>query len=401
MAKADYRGARGGLAGTDFHALWALSQTLRPLDPKDTVVSVSVEGIGNASSSEGDVSDYDGVDCTLLHGDSTFATASAIDLVQLKYSGSKPSQSWTLTRLKASDKKNGNNSVLRRLADAYKRVSVEASVRPTVRLVSNQPVSDAVLKGVEALASAKPAGKAFKDAFKTATGLPVKTLKDFATSLDLVSHTGSRFELEDQLLLQISAWTDDDARTVRDNLLTYVQKLMMPENAGRTIRRENIISIISGLNSEESLFPCPTDITYPTEAILRQTSRDLADRLLNGATRVCLDGGAGFGKTTVLQQIDALLPQGSAAVLFDCYGAGRYLDASRKRHSPDDAVQLGLPLFLTRENGGIARTFAKRIFVAAKTLGKLNPSAQRRLRSFSPFPPASLRSTTHRLSNGS
>jgi hypothetical protein len=282
MAKADYRGARGGLAGTDFHALWALSQALRLLDPKDTVVSLSVEGIGNASNSEGNVSDYDGVD-------PTFATASAIELVQLKYSGSKPGQSWTLTRLKASDKQHGNNSVLRRLAEAYKRVSGEASVRPTVRLVSNQPVSDAVLKGVEALASAKPPAKTFKDAFKTASGLPIKALKDFASSLDLVSHTGSRFELEDQLLLHIAAWTDDDARAVRDNLLTYVQKLMMPESAGRTIRRENIISIISGLNSEESLFPCPTDITYPTGAILRQTSRDLADRLLNGATRVFME----------------------------------------------------------------------------------------------------------------
>jgi hypothetical protein len=384
MSKADYRGARGGLAGTDFHALWALSQALKLLDPEDTIASVSVEGIGNVSSSAGDVSDYDGVDCTVLHGDPTFATASAIELVQLKYSGSKPDQSWTLARLTASDKRHGNNSVLRRLADAYKRVSGEASVRPKVRLVSNQPVSDAMVKGVEALASAKPVEAAFKEAFKKATGLPAKTLKDFVSSLDLVSHTGSRFELEDRLLLQISAWTDDDARTVRDNLLTYVQRLMMPENAGRPILQEHIISIISGLNSEESLFPCPTDITYPADAIRRQTSKDLADRLLHGATRICLHGGAGFGKTTVLQQIDELLPQGSAIVLFDCYGAGRYLDASRKRHWPDDAfrqicndvaVRLSLPLFLTRENGSTARTFARRIAIAAETLGQLNPSA--------------------------
>ncbi len=384
MAKADYRGARGGLAGTDFHALWALSQALRLLDPKDTVVSVSVEGIGNASSSKGDVSDYDGVDCTVLHSDQTFATASAIELVQLKYSGSKPNQAWTLARLTASDKEHGNNSVLRRLADAYKRVSGEASVQPKVRLVSNQPVSDAMVKGVEAMASVKPIEAAFKQAFKKATGLPAKTLKNFASSLDLVSHTGSRFELEDRLLLQISAWTDDDARTVRDNLLTHVQKLMMPENAGRPILREHIISIISGLNSEESLFPCPTDITYPADAIRRQTTKDLADRLLHGATRVCLHGGAGFGKTTVLQQIDELLPEGSSIVMFDCYGAGRYLDASRKRHSPDDAfrqicndmaVHLSLPLFLTRESGSTARTFARRIAIAALTLGQLHASA--------------------------
>jgi histidine ammonia-lyase len=45
MAKAAYQSARGGLAGWDFHALWALSQALRLLDTKDTVVSMSAEGI--------------------------------------------------------------------------------------------------------------------------------------------------------------------------------------------------------------------------------------------------------------------------------------------------------------------------------------------------------------------
>jgi hypothetical protein len=345
---------------------------------------VSVEGIGNASKTEGNAFEYDGVDCTLLHGGFTFATASAIELVQLKYSGAKPNQQWTLARLKASDKKKGNNSVLRRLADAYTKASADAMVIPAVRLVSNQPVSDAVIKGVASLALGNPPSKAFRDNFKTATGLPLKGLQEFASSLDVVSQTGSRFELDDQLLLQISEWTDDDARAIRDNLLTYVQKLMLPENVGRSIRRENIIAIISGVNSEESLFPCPTDITYPPNAIERQTSKDLAKRLLDGETRICLHGGAGFGKTTVLQQIDHLLPQGSQTVLFDCYGAGRYVDASRKRHSPDDAfrqisndmaTRLGLPLFLTRENGGTARTFARRLSVAADTLGKLTPSA--------------------------
>jgi hypothetical protein len=190
MAKADYRGARGGLAGTDFHALWALLQALRLLDPKDTVVSVSVEGIGNASETEGNAFEYDGVDCTLLHGGFNFATASAIELVQLKYSGAKPNQQWTLARLKASDKKKGNNSVLRRLADAYKKASADAVVIPAVRLVSNQPVSDAVIKGVASLALGNSPGKAFKNNFKTSTGLTLKELQEFASSLDVVSQTG-------------------------------------------------------------------------------------------------------------------------------------------------------------------------------------------------------------------
>jgi hypothetical protein len=342
-----------------------------------------VEGIGAASTQERDVSDFDGVDCTVLYGDSNITKADRIEIIQLKYSGSQPNLKWNLSRLTKSDRKTGNNSVLRRLADAYRRVASRTKVPPTVSLISNQPVADQVQNRVKCLASSKATSADFRTRLRKATWLPARELRAFAASLDLASRTGSRFELEDELLLQIANWTDDDARAVRENLLSYIRKQMLPENANRFLLRENIVAIISGSPSEESLFPCPSNLVFPENAIVREASRSLANRLAAGDAHVCLHGGPGSGKTTVLQQLEILLPKNSTVVTFDCYGAGRYLDASSKRHLPSDAfrqicndiaVRLSLPLFLTRDEGSNARTFVKRLRTAAGTLSALDSS---------------------------
>jgi uridine kinase len=50
-----------------------------------------------------------------------------------------------------------------------------------------------------------------------------------------------------------------------------------------------------------------------------------------------MHGNGGLGKTTALQLIAAELPQKSIMVIYDCYGAGSYLDASKSRHRQRDA----------------------------------------------------------------
>lgn len=147
MTAADYRAARGSLAGTSLHELWALSQAMKLLDSRTGVSAVSVEGVGPESKSAQKSGDYDGVDCTVLYGDDEVAQADRIEIIQLKYSGSEPRAKWNLFRLTKSDKKTGNISVLRRLADAYRNITSSAKVLPTLQLISNQPVSKEVVSG--------------------------------------------------------------------------------------------------------------------------------------------------------------------------------------------------------------------------------------------------------------
>jgi len=132
MNSADYRAARGSLAGTSFHELWALSQALKLLDTRTGVTAVSVEGVGPDSKAAQGSTDYDGVDCTVLYGCTTVAQADQIEIIQLKYSGSVPHAKWNLSRLTKTDKKTGNNSVLRRLGDAFRKLASSAKVLPTV-----------------------------------------------------------------------------------------------------------------------------------------------------------------------------------------------------------------------------------------------------------------------------
>jgi hypothetical protein len=357
---------------------------MKLLDPSSGISAVAVEGLGQKIKASGDATEFDGVDCTVLYGSADLAAADRVEVIQLKYSGSRPGEKWTLSKLTTSSKKNGNNSVLRRLATAYTGVRKIAKAAPRVRLISNQTVSNAVVKGFQSLGEGRSSGSEFRSKVLKATSLTVSELKAFAKSLDLISSTGSRFHLEEKLLLEISRWTDDDARATLDVLLSFIDKQMLPEGARRFMIRENVLLMIAGSSSPDSLFPCPNEIVSPRTPVLRAAAKDLAAKLTGGAKQVCLHGGPGCGKTTVIQQVHRFLPDGSKLVIFDSYGAGRYLDAARLRHRAQDAfvqlcneiaVAMSLPLFLTKSERADARSFLSRLQVASETLHGTHPEA--------------------------
>ena len=104
-----------------------------------------------------------------------------------------------------------------------------------------------------------------------------------------------------------------------------------------------------------------------------------------GAQHVALHGRAGTGKTTALQEIETALPPGSVMVVYDCYGKGRYLDASALRHRPRDAflqltnqlaTRLRLPLFLAPDSqSDHVRLFAERLRRGAQAFAGQVPDA--------------------------
>jgi len=138
---ADYRGARGSNAGDQFHELWALEQVLKLLTPGTPLQGATVEGVLSEAGSDGE-QHWDGVDCALYFGGQTLESAQRIELIRLKYSGT-PSDAWSVARLTASSAERRNNSVLRRLAEAYRgarrQARTDAAIR--IRLVSNQSIA--------------------------------------------------------------------------------------------------------------------------------------------------------------------------------------------------------------------------------------------------------------------
>ena len=109
------------------------------------------------------------------------------------------------------------------------------------------------------------------------------------------------------------------------------------------------------------------------------------DEMRDGRKYICLHGLAGCGKTTTVREVETLLPAGSRMVVFDCYGAGRYLDSDAYRHRPKDAFlqlanelasKLRVPLLLTRSDGvDYPRAFHRRLRQAAEALKAAAPDA--------------------------
>ena len=348
MVQPDYRGARGGNAGDDFHELWALRQALALLDQNTGLTAIAVEGL-RAEDEGGTPQDtWDGVDCTFYFGGDQAASAQRIVINQLKYSAANSDHAWTVARLTQSSNKKKDNSVIGRLAKAFaglKRIRPDLVVsgNMVIRLVSNQQVDPAVFSALscqstlEQRPKRKPRPQPARAALLTASGLQTEDFEAFARALDLSEcGRGSRFALEERVLATIDEWTDDDARAALNDLMRFMRRAMMPEAKGELITRQSVLSWM-GFSDERALFPCPPTIKRVDRLIPRQASRIVAERMLSGDQRICLHGEAGCGKTTALQEIEALLPQGSVVILFDCYGSGRYLDSDAYRHRPPDA----------------------------------------------------------------
>jgi hypothetical protein len=396
MLQADYRGARGSNAGDDFHELWALRQALALLDESTGLTTVTVEGLTAEDESGTPPDTWDGVDCTLYYGGDHAASAERIVVAQLKYSAANPDQPWTLARLTKSSNKKKDNSVIGRLAKAFaglksKRSDLVATGNVVVRLVSNQPVDPAVsyaLSGQSAL-DQKPKNKSqlqpARAVLLTASGLPDEDFEAFTRVLDLSEcGQGSRFALEECVLATIADWTDDDARAAVNDLMRFMRRAMMPEAKGELITRQSVLLWL-GFSDPGALFPCPSPLKKVERLVPREASRIVAERMLSGNQRICLHGEAGCGKTTALQEIEALLPRDSVVIIFDCYGGGRYLDSDAYRHRPRDAFlqlsndlarRLRTPLLVSRSGDrDHPRVFKRRLEKAAEVVASQSDDA--------------------------
>jgi energy-coupling factor transporter ATP-binding protein EcfA2 len=387
---ADFRGARGSNSGDQFHELWALEQVLALLDPKTNLKAVTVEGIPAEQNSADGGPHWDSVDCALFYSGEKFETAELIDLVQLKYS-SDPKQAWSVSRLCKNTAKKGNNSLFRKLAVDYrhaqKRKRADASLK--IRLISNQSISEDVLKIVtvgSARGKVPPEIKKEHSEVVKAIGLKGDELANFFESLDF-SECGcsSRFTHREKVIRAIGRLIEGNAAIDFAELTVRIRELMLGERYGEFITARTVLSWFD-VSDFHALFPCPQKINATGKPILREVSQKLIALLHQGHRLVCLHGPGGCGKTTMLLQLKALLPEGSSFTVYDCFGAGQYLFADEKRHLPENAflqitnelaLDLGTPFLIPRGERqplDIGR-FLKRLADSSSVMSEAFPDA--------------------------
>jgi hypothetical protein len=382
-------GARAANAGTDFHIVWAVAHVLRLLVPSAELNAVSVEGVGEPDSAdEADKDDpWQGVDLALFFGGETLSTAKRVEFEQLKYSTSNPDQSWSVARLCKARDKDGTNSVIARLAQAYAG-AVRAGLAPTaivLKLVSNQPVHTDVLTAVEAIRNGTQTGRAetASQRLLEATGLPQPEATSFFSRLDL-SECGapSRFEIQARVVHAIQEVSTPNSRQIQLELWNLIYKRMLPGDLAPITKEAVIGAMLFG--TATALLPCPPALIKPPQLVSRSVGLEVASEI-KIHQRLCIHGQGGCGKTTTLFELEPLLPSGSELMVFDCYGGGTYLDSDGQRHLPKHAflhlcnelsARVATPL-LVPPSGDVdyVREFADRLRKASQIIAARDPNA--------------------------
>lgn len=371
-------GAVASNAGDEFHEIWALRAALSILDRQSKLTALTLEGVRVQQDENSNGREWDGVDCALYFGGTDLSTAERVELIQLKYSVADSNKAWTLSRLIHSSAKSGNNSVARRLGNAFKAAKEKTKATNTgsisAMLVTNQPIA-ADLQSIvfEGCTSSTTSDKL--NEFRNATGLSRPLFSAFCKALSLKGSEEASATLKANVVGSVAAITDIEVQGLVADLRLKVREMMLPPAARTPISRETLLSWL-GVGEPYSLFPCQSELES-IDPIPRKVVTDLADAIKQHRL-VCLDGSGGCGKTTSVQSVVSDLPAGSEVFIYDCYGAGRYLDRSQTRHRPVEvftqianelALRFRLPVFLPyKENANIAASFRRRLKMASEVL---------------------------------
>src|SRR5690606_38865336 len=153
------------------------------------------------------------------------------------------------------------------------------------------------------------------------------------------SGTSSRQLLKFELIKSISS-TSIKSQGQFNSLFKMIWDKMMPEQ--REEKTVTFIDVVAnfGFSSIENLFPVSQNFENNPNTIQREQLNEIIS-VIEGNTSylpICIHGGAGIGKSTIVHQIKNTLPEYSECILFDCYGAGKYQNPEDKRHLHRNAI---------------------------------------------------------------
>lgn len=351
-------------AGDDFHILWAIKKSLDLLNfDEKGLKAVTIEDVEEKASKKLDPTGekFLGIDLTEYYGGIDFETANSVVISQLKYSTRRANESFTYSKL-YNGKKSKKGSIIHRLATTFKvfldEYGRDEVIRKTsIKLVSNRNINPNQLGHIQAVqgflsknkrpltfnAVLKEFPNISKEPFdklKQASGLNLKEFTDFIRLLNFEDcGADSRQKLNFELIKSI-AETSIKSQNQFNSLFQMIWRKMMPESGGeRTITLIDIVTNF-GFSSIDNLFPVSQNFEQNPKVVNREQLDDIVSAIEQNTTYlpICIHGGAGIGKSTIINQIKNRLPEYSECILFDCYGAGKYQNPEDKRHLHRKAI---------------------------------------------------------------
>lgn len=371
-------------SGDQFHYQWAARQCLGLLAGKEGLVAVSIEGAslaeGNASTDAGD----EVIDVGLYYGSEKLAEARATRYVQLKHSSKRAHEPWTASGLKRTI-----DGFSKRFKDLEDTLGIDILAKK-VRFcfLTNRPIEADVLEALADISAgtAAPRHRAIDRLLKRYAKPAGVNLQRFFEAFSVEAGEPDLWEQRNLLSRDLSAYLSGPDADAPLQLKELVTRKATDEGAkDRSIRLYDVLRVLQV--SEVDLLPAPSLIAEPKQALPRAQEAEILSTLLAAQHPMVIHADGGVGKSTLSARLSRAMPEGSVAVLYDCFGDGTYRQALKYRHRYRDALvqianelaaqQLCLPLIPSAgtDPKTFMRAFVSRLKQAIDLLRARNPHA--------------------------
>lgn len=326
---------RASRDGDQFHYHWAARHCLSLLPGVSDLVAISIEG---ASAAEGPGSANEGdelIDVGFYFGSESMEDSRLVRYVQLKHSTKRVEEPWT-----ASGLKNTLEGFSKRFAKLRKTFTwEELKDKLHFTFTTNRPIDEKVTDSLKDLAEGNTARHS--SVAKTLLGYVKGLDSEIANFFMLFSVEAGEPDLWNQRNLlfrdvrKYLAEADSDALLQLKELVT--KKATSEHASNPSIRRLDVLRALG--TDEADLWPAKCLIAEPTDGALPREQEQEIRTILESATHpVVLHAEGGVGKSILAWKLSRSFPEGSVAVLYDCFGDGLYRSSQHFRHRQEDAL---------------------------------------------------------------
>ena len=371
--------------GDQFHYLWAARRCLKLLTAESGLIAVSIEGPspdeqpGTESVDAGE----ELLDITEYFGNEDIGQARIVRYMQLKHSTLHANDQWTAS---------GLEKTIRGFTKRYKELQKTYTPAYLARklefwFITNRPISTNVLEAVtDAAGETNSRHPTEMKKLQTFTGLMGSELTAFCRLLHFEDGQDGFWDQRNILSQEVSGYLPDgdvDAPTQLKELVT--RRALSEGEHNPTITKIDVLRVLKV--DESKLFPAKCLIENNKEAVSREQESEIIGQIVRATGPILVHASGGVGKSVLATQISRALPDGSACILYDCFGNGQYRNATGYRHRHKDAlVQIANelaadclchPLIPTihADAAAYVQAFIYRLIQAVKILRSSNPNA--------------------------
>lgn len=324
---------RASRDGDRFHYQWAARKCLALL-PGGDLTAVTIEGPSVEESAQDSIeAGEELIDVGLYYGHETPDEALLVRYIQLKHSTYQANKPWTASGLKKTIE--GFAERYAQLIDRYPLDEIAQRFR--FEFTTNRPIDTKLQEALADLASGDDARHlALRQTLVGFAGLDGVLAIQFFRLFSTVTAEGDLWVQRNLLRQDLSAYLPDadyDAPVQLTELVT--RKATTEFQRDPAIRRHDVLHALNA--TEEQLQPAECLIPNATDKLPREQESEILLAILNADNPVVIHADGGVGKSVLAARLAASMPQGSEAVLYDCFGNGLYRTALHYRHQHRDA----------------------------------------------------------------